>query len=95
MKISGEDDKGRFLEFKSSWVGRRDARYTLDYGVSGRWSMMIDYNKIPHNFGNNGLILFAETSPGHWQISDSIQRSLQTTLTIPQRCEHDRPRSAA
>ncbi len=81
MKISGEDDKGRFLEFKSSWVGRRDARYTLDYGVSGRWSMMIDYNKIPHNFGNNGLILFAETSPGHWQISDSIQQSLQNTLT--------------
>jgi MtrB/PioB family decaheme-associated outer membrane protein len=81
MKISGEDDKGRYLEFKSSWVGRRDARYMLDYGVSGKWSMMIDYNKIPHNFGNNGLILFAETSPGRWQISDSIQRSLQTTLT--------------
>ena len=81
MKISGEDEKGRYLEFKSTWIGRRDARYTLDYGVSGKWSMMIDYNKIPHRFGNNGLILFAETSPGRWQIADSIQQSLQSTLT--------------
>ncbi len=80
MKISGSDEKGRFLEFKSTWVGRRDARYTLDYGVSGKWSMMIDYNKIPHRFGNNGLILFAQTEPGRWQIADSIQQSLQATL---------------
>ncbi len=42
--------------------------------------MTIDYNKIPHRFGNNGLILFAETSPGRWQIADSIQQSLQSTL---------------
>ena len=35
------------------------------------WSMMVDYNKIPHRFGNNGLILFAETSPGRWQIADT------------------------
>ena len=81
MKISGAGDDGRFLKFRSSWIGRRDARYTLDYGVSGRWSMMIDYNKIPHRFGNNGLILFAETSPGRWQISDSIQQSLENSLT--------------
>jgi len=81
MKLSGEGDDGRFLKFRSTWIGRRDARYTLDYGVSGRWSMMIDYNKIPHRFGNNGLILFAETSPGRWQIADSIQQSLQNTLT--------------
>jgi hypothetical protein len=81
MKISGEDANGRYLEFKSTWIGRRDARYTLDYGVSGKWSMMIDYNKIPHRFGNNGLILFSETSPGRWQIADSIQQSLQNTLT--------------
>ena len=80
MKISGEDEKGRYLEFKSTWIGRRDARYTLDYGVSGKWSMMVDYNKIPHRFGNNGLILFSETSPGRWQIADSIQQSLQNTL---------------
>ncbi len=81
LKLSGEGEDGRFLRFRSSWIGRRDARYTMDYGVSGRWSMMIDYNKIPHRFGNNGLILFAETSPGRWQIADSIQQSLQNTLT--------------
>ena len=81
MKLSGEGPDGRFLKFRSAWIGRRDARYTFDYGVSGKWSMMIDYNKIPHRFGNNGLILFAETSPGRWQIADSIQQSLQSTLT--------------
>lgn len=64
MKISGADDKGRYLDFKSTWVGRRDARYTLDYGVSGKWGMTIDYNKIPHRFGNNGLILLPRPRRG-------------------------------
>jgi MtrB/PioB family decaheme-associated outer membrane protein len=76
----GTADGGRTLSFTSKWVGRRDARYTFEYGQSGVWGMSIDYNKIPHRFGNDGRILFAETSPGRWELADSIQSSLQSIL---------------
>ncbi|MCB1008537.1 MAG: MtrB/PioB family outer membrane beta-barrel protein [Acidobacteria bacterium] len=81
IKISGEDaESGRYLDFSANWVGRRDARYGFEYGVSGKWGLMVDYNKIPHRFGNDGKILFAETSPGRWELSDAIQGNLQATL---------------
>ncbi len=81
MVITGGDaETGRYLSLRSSWVGRRDARYTLDYGVSGRWGMQIDYNKIPHHFGNNAKLLLTETAPGRFELSDTIQQALQTTL---------------
>jgi len=81
IKVSGEDaETGRYLDFSAVWVGRRDARYGFEYGVSGKWGLMVDYNKIPHRFGNNGRILFAETSPGRWEISDAIQGNIQSTL---------------
>jgi MtrB/PioB family decaheme-associated outer membrane protein len=82
LEISGGTPDGdRYLSFTSQWVGRRDARYNFAYGQSGRWGMEIDYNKIPHRFGNDGRILFAETAPGRWELADSIQSSLQSTLT--------------
>lgn len=81
LQISGENpETGRYLDFDAKWVGRRDARYTLEYGVSGDWGLMVDYNKIPHRFGNNGRILFAETSPGRWEISDAVQSNLDAAI---------------
>lgn len=81
IKVSGEDaESGRYLDFAATWVGRRDARYGLEYGVEGKWGMLVDYNKIPHRFGNNGRILHTETAPGVWSLSDSIQQTLQTTI---------------
>lgn len=81
IKVSGEDaETGRYLDFSALWVGRRDARYGLEYGVAGKWGLSIDYNKIPHRFGNNGRILFAETSPGRWEISDAVQSNLDAQI---------------
>jgi MtrB/PioB family decaheme-associated outer membrane protein len=78
LRVRGEDDKGeRFLWIRADNVNRDDARYGLEYGVAGRYSLLVDYNKIPHRFGNNGTILWNRTGPGSWEISDSVQAQLQ------------------
>ncbi|MFN7940229.1 MAG: MtrB/PioB family outer membrane beta-barrel protein [Thermoanaerobaculia bacterium] len=73
-------DGNRALDVRMSHVGRRDARYTLTYGVAGRYEFLLDYNKIPHNFGNDGRILFTRTGAGRYEVADPIQASLQAAI---------------
>jgi MtrB/PioB family decaheme-associated outer membrane protein len=78
LRIHGEEDGGnRHLFVRADKVGRDDARYGLDYGVSGRYAFSVDYNKIPHRFGNDGTILWNRTGPGTWEIADPVQAQLQ------------------
>ncbi len=35
-----------------------------------------DYNQIPHNMGNNGHTLYTETSPGVWNMSGNLRKTL-------------------
>jgi len=48
--------------------GKRDGRYTLDYGRAGSWSVLLDYNQIIHNLGNDARSLWSQTSPGVFSI---------------------------
>jgi MtrB/PioB family decaheme-associated outer membrane protein len=81
LNIEGRDPSdGRYLDFHAVNTGRQDARYDFGYGVLDRWSLTVDYNKIPHRFGNNGRTLFTQTSPGVYQIADPVQLALQTAL---------------
>ncbi|HEX3129995.1 MAG TPA: MtrB/PioB family outer membrane beta-barrel protein [Thermoanaerobaculia bacterium] len=81
LNIEGRDpNDDRYLDFHATKVRRDDARYTFGYGVLDRWGLMVDYNKIPHRFGNNGRMLFTQTSPGVYQIADPVQLALQTAL---------------
>jgi MtrB/PioB family decaheme-associated outer membrane protein len=73
-------DGNRTLDLRMARVGRRDARYTLEYGVAGRYEFLLDYNKIPHNFGNDGHILYTRTGPGRYEIADPVQASLQAAI---------------
>ncbi len=78
LALSGESKDGnRTFNFVAANVRRDDARYTLDYGVAGRYGVTLDYNKIPHRFGNDGRTLFARTGPGRYEISDGVQAALQ------------------
>ncbi len=82
LHIFGEGDKGnRELDVRLQNVGRRDARYDLRYGVSGKYRLTIDYNKIPHNFGNDGHTLYSRTGPGTYEIADPTQLALQNAIT--------------
>src|SRR5512135_1008889 len=81
LHIFGEGDKGnRELDVRLQNVGRADARYDLRYGVSGKYSFTLDYNKIPHNFGNDGHTLYSRTGPGRYEIADPTQLALQTGI---------------
>lgn len=81
LVVTGSDaETGRYLDFRSKWVGRRDAWYNFEYGVSGKWGLEVDYNKIPHRFGNNGKAVQTETSPGVWQIADTTQAAFQEAI---------------
>ncbi len=79
--VVGRASGDRYLDFDAASVGRDDARYTLNYGVLGKYNLLFDYNKIPHRFGNGGRMLFTRTGPATYEVADPIQSSLQTAIT--------------
>ena len=85
LSLSGESGDGeRYLDFDASRIGRDDGRYTLGYGVWGRYALNVDYNQIVHNFANNGRLLFNRTGPGRFEIADATQSFLQSQIVANQ-----------
>ncbi len=81
LDVGGESGDGnRTFSFRADRIGRQDARYTLDYGLSGRYEFSLDYNKIPHRFGNDGRMLHSEVSPGVFVIADPVQGAIQNAV---------------
>ena len=81
LRLFGESPDGdRTFSLRADNVRRDDARYTLDYGVAGRYSVQLDYNKIPHRFGNDGTIMWTRTGPGTLELPDPQQGQLQAAL---------------
>ena len=76
LHLVGEGgDRG--LDFRAEAIGRDDARYTLSYGVSGRYGLLFDFNKIPRRFGNEGHMLWTRTGPGRLEIADPVQAAIE------------------
>jgi MtrB/PioB family decaheme-associated outer membrane protein len=80
LRLIGEGSGDRELDLNAVNVRREDARYTLFYGVPGGYELTLDYNKIPHRFGNNGHMLYTRTGPGRLEIADPIQAALQGAI---------------
>lgn len=80
LRLIGEGSGDRELDFNAVNVRREDARYNLFYGVPGRYELTLDYNKIPHHFGNDGHMLYTQTGPGRLEIADPIQAALQGAI---------------
>lgn len=81
LRLMGESDDGeRVIDFRAVNAPRDDARYTLSYGRPGSYGITLDYNRIPHNFGNNGRLLWTRTAAGRYEIPDDIQRRIQTEV---------------
>ncbi len=70
-------ESDRHLSIYGDRIWRDDARLTGEYGVWGRYNVLLDYNKIPHRFGNNGSMLWNEVGRGNFQLADSTQQQLQ------------------
>jgi MtrB/PioB family decaheme-associated outer membrane protein len=80
LRLLGEGPGDRELGFSAENVRREDARYTLSYGVPGSYELLLDYNKIPHHFGNDGHMLWTQTGPGRLEIADPVQAALQGAI---------------
>ncbi|HSP91045.1 MAG TPA: hypothetical protein VLN08_09065, partial [Vicinamibacterales bacterium] len=69
-------------------VSQADQRY-FGYASAGWFGVTYDYTQIPHNMGNNGRTLFAETSPGVWNMNatarnargDAVDETLTATAS--------------
>ena len=81
LRLLGEGPGDRELDLNAENVRREDARYTLTYGIPGRYEFLLDYNKIPHHFGNDGHMLWTRTGPGRLEIADPVQAALQGAIT--------------
>jgi hypothetical protein len=58
-------------------VRQTDQRYKGWFNTSA-FDLSFDYNQTPHNLGNNGQTIFAETAPGVWTMSATERLALQT-----------------
>lgn len=74
-------DGNRTFTLRGDKILRDDGRYQLEYGLAGKYSFFLDYNKIKHQFGNDAALLWNRTGPGRYEISDTLQGALQNTLT--------------
>ncbi len=82
LRLFGElGDPNRTFGFDIENASRADERYTMYYQSSGRYSLMLDYNVIPHRFGNDGRMLHSLASgPDDLTISDTTQQTLQDAV---------------
>lgn len=60
-------------------LGQRDQRLSLGFDL-GAWSMAVDYDEIPHFWGNDGRTLHQQTSRGVWEVSDTLQGAFQNAI---------------
>lgn len=84
LRLSGESaDGNRTFDFRADNVDRRDARFTLDYDVAGKYSFTYDYNRIQHLFANDAILLYGITAPGRLEIPDPLQDALENFTGDP------------
>jgi hypothetical protein len=60
-------------------VRQDDQRYSGWFNTKA-FDLSFDYNQTPHNMGNDGRTIQAELSQGVWGMSDTLQRSLGSTV---------------
>jgi MtrB/PioB family decaheme-associated outer membrane protein len=76
--LSSFTDKGRYV-ITGEDVGQSDVRYTIE-AERGDFGINVVYDQIPHRFGNDARTLHEQTSRGRFEISDTLQRSFQTSI---------------
>ena len=81
FRLDGQKNGFRY-DLAGQFLQQSDQRYQLR--LEKDWFRLDgDYNTIPHRFGNGGKTLEQETSPGVFQISDTLQQTYQTIIGPP------------
>ncbi len=75
LNLYGESGDGgdRNFAIRLKGIGRDDARYKLDYRVEGEYSFSLDYNQIPHRFGNDAGLAWDRPAPNRLEFPDPVQ----------------------
>ncbi len=75
LDLFGETADGgdRNFAVRLRGVGRDDARYSLDYRLEGKYSFSIDYNQIPHRFGNDANMPWDRPVLNRLEFPDPVQ----------------------
>ena len=75
LKLYGESADGgdRNFAFRLRGIGREDARYTVDYRLEGKYAFSLDYNKIPHRFGNDAGMPWDRPELNRLEFPDPVQ----------------------
>lgn len=72
--------KSSSLEFNVSGYNVRQTDQLYFGGLkAGGMGLKFDYNQTPHDMGNGGQSIFAESTPGVWTMSQTLRQVLQTT----------------
>jgi hypothetical protein len=78
FNLFSKSDKLDFRLFGYN-VSQDDQRY---YGwlKTKSFDLVVDYNQVVHNMGNDAHIIQTEIGQGQWAFSDTLQQSIQTTV---------------
>lgn len=77
-RLFGDTGKLRY-DLRGRNVLQDDASYRLLLAPES-FRLTVDYDRIPHRFGNDGRTLFHEVAPGQFLISDTIQQAHQDAI---------------
>jgi len=78
FSFRGKEGDFRY-DLRGGSVQEDDQNTTLKL-EKGAFRFVVDHQKIPHNFGNDGRMILTETSPGVFEMSDTLQQSFQSSL---------------
>ena len=76
--LQGSQDGKDFALFGQN-IYQQDQRY-FGYANVSWFGVSFDYNQIPHNMGNNGHSIEAETALGVWSMSSTLRQTLGTAV---------------
>lgn len=77
-RFNGDTGKLRY-DLRGRNVLQDDASYRLLLAPDS-FRLIVDYDRIPHRFGNDGRTLFSEVAPGQFLISDTLQQAHQDAI---------------
>ena len=78
FRLFGQTKATRF-DLSAEHIGQRDGRYRLMAELEPV-RVKVDYNLIPHRFGNDARTLLHEAAQDRLVIDDTIQRANQTAI---------------
>jgi hypothetical protein len=78
FNIAGSQ-KGIDFAFYGEKVRQTDQRFS-GYSEFTWFGVAFDYNQTPHNMGNDGRVIFAETAPSVWSMSATLRKTLGDTV---------------